>query len=237
MIFIEERIYLQSRSMIYHNHHNHSYRKIVKKKCNNFSKYHFIAVLSTFLFFLAISFLLSCLVIKYLSPKLSRLKSANNKSLLPKITTAVPDFDTLSSEYFALDNDITMPSSVMAIAKNIKNSFRNFNLYIYQYNISPKKFAVLQNDIVTLKVTSLDRNYVLLIPQFNVKLDIKAGETKIAQFQAVTPGVADLECISCGLKKQGVIIIKPNNQIKSLTNIFHAFHDTYRKNGQFQLIE
>ena len=80
--------------------------------------------------------------------------------------------------------------------------------FLENEKLNQEKIYLKEKEIVTLNFKALDKDYEIFIEGYNLFHQIKKGETKIFQFQAVKGGSFDIICQNCRNKKIGVIIIE-----------------------------
>ena len=106
-----------------------------------------------------------------------------------------------------------------ACIKEFKNNpekyiskIKDINLEAYQYGFSPDPVVVKKGDIVRLTVTSRDITHGVYIKEYGIKLAVKKGEAKKAEFFADKSGKFNIICsVYCGSghsKMRGKLIVE-----------------------------
>lgn len=92
------------------------------------------------------------------------------------------------------------------------SKIKEINLESYQYGFSPDPVVVKKGDIVRLTVTSRDVAHGIYIKEYGIKLAVKKGEHKKAEFLADKIGNFDILCsVYCGSghsKMKGKLIVE-----------------------------
>lgn len=82
---------------------------------------------------------------------------------------------------------------------------KEFVITLKQWSFSPSVIKVKKDDLVTLKLRSVDVTHGLALPDFNVNVNVKAGETKTVEFKADKTGAFDFACaVYCGVGHVGM---------------------------------
>src|SRR3989338_2094389 len=87
----------------------------------------------------------------------------------------------------------------MAVAR------KEFVVTLKQWSFSPSVITVKKDDVVTLKLRSVDVTHSLALPNFNINVNVKAGETKTVEFKADKIGSFNFVCgVYCGVGHGGM---------------------------------
>lgn len=82
---------------------------------------------------------------------------------------------------------------------------KEFVITLKQWSFSPSIIRVKKDDMVTLKLRSIDVTHGLALLDFNINANIKAGETKTVEFKADKTGSFDFVCsVYCGVGHGGM---------------------------------
>lgn len=109
------------------------------------------------------------------------------------------------------EGEIDVPSNVAIpedVLKTENASYRNFNLALKDESLDKTFIYVNQNDIVTIKLLALDKDYEIEVKGYNLNIKIEKNLEKMIQFQALNKGDFDIICKNCENKKIGTIIVK-----------------------------
>lgn len=123
-----------------------------------------------------------------------------------KIT--VPDTDTILRE--EEKEIIAIPEVVVSASDYNDSQRRGFEISLNNNTFTPKNVIVRKNDLVRIKLSAIDKDYDVVVPDYSLSLDIKQNTTRTLSFQAVKAGVFPYYCPSCGgldSSAQGLIII------------------------------
>jgi len=106
---------------------------------------------------------------------------------------------------------VAIPKESVSSAPKVESKLRIFEAKGENRTISPSNFRVYQNDIVNIKLIAIDQNYDFFLKGYNLQINVKQGETKTIEFQALNLGVYDFYCSLCLTKEKpvGKIIIVP----------------------------
>ena len=88
------------------------------------------------------------------------------------------------------------PSTVVAAAPNAEARFRIFSLSIEKDKITPDTLAVYLGDTVSANITSLDKSYKLIQPDYGFEWNLSKGANKF-MFDATNEGKFSFFCESC----------------------------------------
>ncbi len=103
------------------------------------------------------------------------------------------------------EEKIIQPSEEVEINKI---NYQNFNLILEDESLGEKNtIKASLNSILTLNLIAKDKTYEVLIDGYNLFSEIKKGETKTIQFQALREGDFKIICNNCKNKILGYIII------------------------------
>lgn len=77
---------------------------------------------------------------------------------------------------------------------------KEFVITLKQWSFTPSVITVKKDDMVALKLRSVDVTHGLALPDFNVNANVKAGETKTVEFKADKAGTFNFACsVYCGV--------------------------------------
>ncbi len=77
---------------------------------------------------------------------------------------------------------------------------KEFVITLKQWSFSPSVITVKKDDLVTLKLRSVDVAHGLALPDFNISANVKTGETKTVEFKADKIGAFNFVCsVYCGV--------------------------------------
>ena len=95
---------------------------------------------------------------------------------------------------------------------NIQEIKKEFSIIAKNWEFNPSQIIVNKNDIVKLKIKSIDVKHDISIPEFNISSDLNPNQETIIEFKADKTGVFTFYCsIYCGLghdNMDGVLIVK-----------------------------
>ena len=117
---------------------------------------------------------------------------------------------------------VAIPVSASVSPHDEESKRRLFDLTIEKDSFSVGQIVVYQDDIVTIRLTAGDKKYDFTIPAFGIKQKVEPGKSRIAEFQAVSPGEFEFVCTLCAGNVRGTLIIVPNGKNQSLTNKFSS---------------
>ena len=90
-------------------------------------------------------------------------------------------------------------------AKDAPAAHKEFVITLKQWSFSPSVIRVKKDDMITLKLRSVDVTHGLALLDFNIQTNIKAGETKTVEFKADKTGSFDFVCsVYCGVGHGGM---------------------------------
>lgn len=181
----------------------------------------FFLLFLIFLLFFSTSFLLSLLYF-------GKLRFPLSPSPFPLSPSAYPRVPEPNDQ--VQDKNIAVPQSASTLFENDTGKRRSFQINLENGRFSVEKIAVYQNDIVNIRITAGDRDYDFTIPDLGIRQEAQKGQTRMAEFQAVSTGTFEFRCPSCGNGAKGLLIIVPNNLTKKssilpLTNLSHLSYD------------
>ncbi|OGJ52306.1 hypothetical protein A2335_02915 [Candidatus Peregrinibacteria bacterium RIFOXYB2_FULL_32_7] len=91
-------------------------------------------------------------------------------------------------------------------------NIREFVMFVKQWEFNPSEITVNKGDMVRLKITSLDVEHGIAIPDFNVKANLKPGKETIVEFVPDKTGTFTFFCsVYCGeehKEMKGVLIVQ-----------------------------
>lgn len=123
-----------------------------------------------------------------------------------KIT--VPDTNTILRE--EEKEIIAIPEVVVSASDYNDSQRRGFEIDLNNNTFTPKNVIARKNDLVRIKLSAIDKDYDVVVPDYRLSLDIKQNTTRTLSFQAVKGGIFPYFCPSCGgldSSAQGLIII------------------------------
>lgn len=89
--------------------------------------------------------------------------------------------------------------------KDTAVSRKEFVITLKQWSFNPSVIKVKKDDLVTLKLRSIDVTHGLALSDFNISVNVKAGETKTVEFKADKTGAFDFVCgVYCGVGHTGM---------------------------------
>jgi heme/copper-type cytochrome/quinol oxidase subunit 2 len=100
---------------------------------------------------------------------------------------------------------VAAPTIVGAGSPQGTTSFRSFNITETAHAFTPNTIIVNQGDTVHINLTAQGGTYDFTQPDMGLKLVVPAGETKVVQFDANTPGKLTFYCSSCGGPSKGPV--------------------------------
>ncbi|MFA6354193.1 MAG: cupredoxin domain-containing protein [Candidatus Paceibacterota bacterium] len=115
------------------------------------------------------------------------------------IGTSVPNKDSNTP------SNVAKPDSVLPAAPGSDSSYRNFEIKAQGDKFSPDTIIVNRNDVITIKISAVDKNYDFTQSDYGLKINIPKGEIKDIPFQASASGKFTFFCSSCGGPKKGPI--------------------------------
>lgn len=108
--------------------------------------------------------------------------------------------------------DIARPDVVVETRVGSDSSIRSFEVSIEGEKMNPPTIIVRQNDTVHIRVSSLDKQYKMVQPDYGLKLMVPAGEFGIMEFSASASGKFSFLCDGCAGVNQttlGQILVTP----------------------------
>jgi len=89
---------------------------------------------------------------------------------------------------------------------------KEFSLRAEKWSFEPSVITVNKDDLVKLKIKSIDVKHGISIPAFNIESDLNPNEETIIEFKATESGTFTFSCsVQCGLghnNMKGVLIVK-----------------------------
>jgi protein-disulfide isomerase/plastocyanin len=70
-----------------------------------------------------------------------------------------------------------------------------------KFRFTPSAITVVKGTIVDLEIKSVDVDFSFVLPELNIQLDLKPGETSVAQFAATKVGEYEFSCGRCNGKE------------------------------------
>ena len=123
----------------------------------------------------------------------------------------VPDVNTELSE--EEKKEIALPTIVVEAAPGSDSSFRDFNIIAENDIFIPNKIIANVGDTIHVDFTSIDKDYDIVFPSYDMMQIAKMGQTKMLEFQALKEGSFTYYCSSCGGPASGpkgsFIIVQP----------------------------
>lgn len=109
--------------------------------------------------------------------------------------------------------ETAVPLAAYSTIANSQSKVRSFVLTIENGTFNIKKIAVYENDVISLKVNAVDKEYTVAVPAFGIRQSIQTKETKLVEFQATPAGTFPFYCENCANtgKSQGEIVIVGRN--------------------------
>ena len=109
--------------------------------------------------------------------------------------------------------DAAVPMAAYPALSNSETKVRSFVLTIENESFNIQKIAVNENDIISLKVYSVDGEYKIAFPAFGIRQTVGNKQTKLVEFQATPVGTFPFYCENCANtgKSQGEIVIVQKN--------------------------
>lgn len=106
---------------------------------------------------------------------------------------------------------VAVPLETAPAAPQASSKLRIFELKGEKGQLSPESFIVYQNDILNIKLTSVDKDYDFRLEGYNLEIKAGKGETKTIEFQATNIGRYPFYCSLCASQNQpaGHIIVVP----------------------------
>ena len=90
-------------------------------------------------------------------------------------------------------------------ANDAAMSRKEFVITLKQWSFSPSVITVKKGDSVMLKLRSVDVTHGLALPDFNINVNVKNGETKTVEFKADKTGSFTFVCsVYCGVGHTGM---------------------------------
>lgn len=132
-----------------------------------------------------------------------------NQNIVEKKTiVTVPETTTILRE--EEKEIIAIPETVVSASANSDVKRRIFEVKLNNNIFTPKNIIVRQGDLVNIKFQALDKDYNIVVPDYNLKMEIKAGQSKSMSFTASKAGTFPYYCPDCGgleSSAQGLMII------------------------------
>lgn len=124
--------------------------------------------------------------------------------------TKVPEMNTKLTP--AEKEKIAIPNLVTSAAPGVSSNFRSFDVSANGGKFLPAEVIAHVGDIVHVNFTAVDKAYDVVFPSYGMHQQIKQGEKKVLEFQAVAEGSFTYFCDSCGgptsATKGKIIIVK-----------------------------
>ena len=120
------------------------------------------------------------------------------KALTPK-DIKVPEEGEKTSQ------GVATPTNVIAASPTTDAKLRFFEIKADKNKFEPQTIIVNRLDLIDIKLTAVDKEYDITIPDFGIFQKANKGETKPIQFQATAEGKYTYYCNSCGGLKSGAI--------------------------------
>ena len=114
----------------------------------------------------------------------------------------IKDQQVIMEEFKLLNyNEATKEAS----SKDVATARKEFVITLKQWSFNPSVITVKKDDMVTLKLRSVDVTHGLALPDFNISVNVKARETKTVEFKADKTGTFDFVCgVYCGVGHAGM---------------------------------
>lgn len=105
--------------------------------------------------------------------------------------------------------DAAVPVAAYSALSNSESKVRSFVLTIENETFNINKIVVYENDVISMKVNSVDKDYNVALPAFGIRQSIGNKQTKLVEFQATPVGTFPFYCENCANtgKSQGEIVI------------------------------
>lgn len=100
---------------------------------------------------------------------------------------------------------VAAPTLVAPGSPSGATSFRSFNVTVTAQAFSPSTIIVNQGDTVHINITASGGAYDFTQQDLGLMLKVPAGETKVVQFDATSPGKFTFYCTSCGGPSKGPV--------------------------------
>jgi plastocyanin len=130
------------------------------------------------------------------------------KSAVPA-GTVVPGVGATSTP-----KNVAVPQVVTPAAPGVSAQLRVFNISADKDAFAPSTVIANEGDTVHINFTAVDKTYDITFPDYGMKQTAAAGETKILEFQATSPGKFAYYCESCGNSATSpsgyIIIVSPS---------------------------
>jgi len=120
--------------------------------------------------------------------------------------------DSMSAESHDSDNQIEALDEDEMNDDSDNSEMKEFSLIAKKWEFEPSVITVNEGDMVKLKITSIDVDHGIAIPDFDINVDLNVNEEVEVIFEADKVGTFSFTCsIYCGsghIDMTGTLIIK-----------------------------